>query len=72
MLRNIANLLKSGPDAASPSFDGRALVAKKVKRLDIMGGKPSAIRQQTRTVSTIEDAPSTALCAIPGRLILSS
>jgi len=36
-LRNIANLLKSGPDEASP-LDGKALVAKKVKRLDIMGG----------------------------------
>ena len=36
-LRNIANLLKSGPDKASP-LDGAALVAKKVKRLDIMGG----------------------------------
>ena len=36
-LRNIANLLKSSPDAASP-LDGKALVAKKVKRLDIMGG----------------------------------
>jgi hypothetical protein len=42
-LRNVANLLKSGPDAASP-LDGPALVAKKVKRLDVMGGTyaPSA------------------------------
>lgn len=36
-LRNIANLLKSKADEASP-LDGRALVAKKVKRLDVMGG----------------------------------
>ena len=36
-LRNIANLLRSRPDEASP-LDGRALVGKKVKRLDIMGG----------------------------------
>lgn len=36
-LRNMANLLKSGPDEASP-LDGKALVAKKVKRLEIMGG----------------------------------
>jgi hypothetical protein len=36
-LRNIANLLKSGRDGASP-LDGAALVAKKVKRLEIMGG----------------------------------
>jgi hypothetical protein len=36
-LRNIANLLNSPPDASSP-LDGRELVARKVKRLDIMGG----------------------------------
>ena len=35
-LRNLANLLKSRPDKASP-LDGRALVAKKVKKLDVMG-----------------------------------
>jgi len=46
-LRNLANLLKSGPDAASP-LDGRALAAKKVKRLDVMGGTypPSANRKE--------------------------
>jgi hypothetical protein len=46
-LRNLANLLKSGPDAASP-LDGPALVAKKVKRLDVMGGTypPSANRKE--------------------------
>jgi hypothetical protein len=36
-LRNIANLLKTKPDEASP-LDGAALVARKVKRLEIMGG----------------------------------
>jgi hypothetical protein len=36
-LRNLANLLKSRPDKASP-LDGTALVAKKVKQLEIMGG----------------------------------
>ncbi len=36
-LRNLANLLKSRGDEASP-LDGAALVANKVKRLDIMGG----------------------------------
>ena len=36
-LRNIANLLQSQPDEISP-LDGVALAAKKVKRLDIMGG----------------------------------
>ncbi len=63
MLRNIANLLKSGADAASP-LDGRALVAKKVKRLDIMGGKypPSPSRNdKDGEYNFIEDAPSTAL-----------
>lgn len=63
MLRNIANLLKSAPDAASP-LDGRALVAKKVKRLDIMGGKypPSPSRNdKDGEYNFVEDAPSTAL-----------
>jgi hypothetical protein len=36
-LRNLANLLQSRPDEASP-LDGRALVAKKVRKLEIMGG----------------------------------
>jgi len=66
MLRNIANLLKSGPDAASP-LDGPALVAKKVKRLDVMGGKypPFASKNdKDGEYNFIEDAPSTSLvCA---------
>jgi len=36
-LRNLTNLLKSTPDKQSP-LDGRSLVAKKVKRLEVMGG----------------------------------
>ncbi len=36
-LRNLSNLLKSAPDQVS-SLDGTALVAKKVKRLEVMGG----------------------------------
>jgi hypothetical protein len=36
-LRNLAKLLKSPPDDASP-LNGAALVARKVKRLEIMGG----------------------------------
>ena len=45
-LRNLANLLKSAPDKQSP-LDGRSLVAKKVKRLDVMGGNypPSASKK---------------------------
>lgn len=37
-LRNLANLLESGADAAS-GLDGRGLVERKVKRLEVMGGK---------------------------------
>jgi inosine-uridine nucleoside N-ribohydrolase len=36
-LRNLANLLKSGPDEASP-LGGEALVARKVRKLEVMGG----------------------------------
>lgn len=65
-LRNLANLLKSGPDAASP-LDGRALIAKKVKRLDVMGGKypPHPSRnEKDAEYNFMADAPSTALvCA---------
>ncbi len=45
-LRNIANLLKSRPDRAC-TLDGSALVAKKVKRLEVMGGNypPSASKK---------------------------
>lgn len=45
-LRNLANLLKSPPDDLSP-MDGRALVAKKVRQLDVMGGNhpPSDARE---------------------------
>ena len=65
-LRNIANLLRSKPDVASP-LDGKALVAKKVKRLDVMGGKyppwPSKSKEDGE-YNFIKDAPSTALvCA---------
>ena len=36
-LRNLANLLKSPADEISP-MDGKVLIAKKVKRLEVMGG----------------------------------
>jgi len=59
-LRNLGNLLKSGPDAASP-LDGTALVARKVKRLDIMGGSypPSPIAEGEFNFK--QDPASTAL-----------
>ena len=66
MLRNLANLLKSGPDPVSP-LEGRALVAMKVKRLVVMGGKypPFASRNdKDGEYNFVQDAPSTALvCA---------
>lgn len=45
-LRNLANLLRSPPDDLSP-LDGLGLVAKKVKRLEVMGGNypPSNSRE---------------------------
>ena len=62
-LRNIANLLKSRADSASP-LDGRGLVAAKVRRLDVMGGKYPP--QESRNEKDIEynfmaDAKATAL-----------
>ena len=59
-LRNLGNLLKSGPDAVSP-LNGTALVAKKVKRLDIMGGSypPSTIAEGEFNFK--QDPASTAL-----------
>jgi inosine-uridine nucleoside N-ribohydrolase len=36
-LRNLANLLKSRPDDISP-LDGHSLIARKVRRLEVMGG----------------------------------
>jgi hypothetical protein len=62
-LRNLANLLKSGPDAASP-LDGRALAEKKVKRLDVMGGNypPSGNRKDAEW-NFKQDPASAALVA---------
>lgn len=62
-LRNLANLLRSRPDTASP-LDGPALVAKKVKRLDIMGGKypPDASRNpKDGEFNFMQDPAGTAL-----------
>ncbi len=60
-LRNIANLLKSGPDKASP-LDGPALIAKKVNRLEIMGGTyPPATNIKEGEWNFKQDPPSSAL-----------
>lgn len=62
-LRNLANLLKSRPDGAS-TLDGRALVAKKVKRLDVMGGNypPNASKKDAEW-NFKQDPASAALVA---------
>ena len=74
-LRNLANLLRSGADAKSP-LDGKALVAKKVKRLEVMGGKypPTESKNEKDVEYNFEvDAASAALvCAEwPGRVLFN-
>ena len=65
-LRNLANLLKSKGDAASP-LDGPALIAKKVKELGVMGGKywpNDSKHEKDLEANFMSDPPSTALvCA---------
>lgn len=63
-LRNLANLLKSGPDMASP-LDGRALVAKKVKRLVIMGGNypPFANKKEAEWNFKQDPAAASLVCS---------
>jgi hypothetical protein len=63
-LRNLAHLLKSPPDGASP-LDGRALVAKKVKRLDVMGGTypPSANKKEAEWNFKQDSAAAALVCS---------
>jgi hypothetical protein len=63
-LRNLANLLKSRPDEAS-ALDGPALVAKKVKRLDIMGGTypPSANKKEGEWNFAQDPAAAALVCS---------
>jgi len=62
-LRNLANLLKSRPDEVSP-LDGTALVAKKVKRLDLMGGNYPPANSKEAEWNFKQDPASAALvCA---------
>ena len=63
-LRNLANLLKSPPDKTSP-LDGRALVAQKVKRLDVMGGNypPHASTKEAEYNFKVDAAPASLVCA---------
>ncbi len=63
-LRNMANLLQSGADAAS-TLDGGALVAKKVKLLHVMGGHyPPDANKKDAEYNFLKDPASAALvCA---------
>jgi hypothetical protein len=63
-LRNLANLLKSTPDKQCP-LDGRALVAKKVKRLDVMGGNypPNASKKDAEYNFKVDAASASRVCA---------
>ncbi len=64
-LRNVANLLRSKPDDASP-LDGTALVAKKVKRLDVMGGNypPFAKAKEAEWNFKQDPAAAALVCSI--------
>jgi len=63
-LRNLANLLRSQADEASP-LDGKALVAKKVKRLDVMGGTypPFANAKEAEWNFKMDPASAALVCA---------
>ncbi len=63
-LRNLANLLKSPADEISP-MDGKALITKKVKRLEVMGGNyPSSASVKNPEWNFKQDPTSAALvCA---------
>jgi len=63
-LRNLANLLKSTPDKQSP-LNGRSLVARKVKRLDVMGGNypPSASKKDAEYNFKVDAASASLVCA---------
>lgn len=63
-LRNLANLLRSRPDEASP-LDGPALIAKKVKRLDVMGGTypPSANKKDGEWNFKQDPAAAALVCS---------
>ena len=63
-LRNLANLLQSGPDSAG-ALDGAALVSKKVKLLHVMGGHyPPDTHKKDAEYNFQKDPASAALiCA---------
>lgn len=63
-LRNLANLLRSRGDDASP-LDGKALVARKVKRLDVMGGNypPFAKAKEAEWNFKMDPASAALVCS---------
>lgn len=63
-LRNLANLLESRGDNDSP-LDGKALVAKKVRRLDVMGGHypPFANANEAEWNFKMDPASSALVCS---------
>lgn len=63
-LRNLANLLKSPADAISP-MDGKALIAKKVQRLEVMGGNypPHANAKDAEWNFKQDPASAATVCA---------
>ncbi len=63
-LRNLANLLKSHADEISP-MDGKALIAKKVKRLEVMGGNyPPSAKAKDAEWNFKQDPASAALVCV--------
>jgi len=63
-LRNLANLLQSSPGKESP-LDGRSLVAKKVKRLEVMGGNypPHANKNDAEYNFKVDAASAALVCS---------
>ena len=63
-LRNLANLIESHPDDASP-LKGRALVAQKVRRLDVMGGTypPAASTREAEWNFKQDPAAAALVCS---------
>jgi hypothetical protein len=61
--RNLANLLRSSADKNSP-LDGRALVARKVRRLDVMGGQypPFASAKDAEWNFKMDPASASLIC----------
>ena len=64
LLRNLANLLNSRADKDSP-LDGKTLVARKVRRLDVMGGQypPFASAKDAEWNFKMDPASASLICS---------